>query len=186
MCKQTEKAKETKRIEQMGWLGFSLTSFLGTCLHFLYDLSGNCLATAPFSGVNESTWEHMKLLFFPMLLFAIAERRFLRGRADFWQVKLGGTLLGLILIPVLFYTYNGVIGKSPDFVNIAIFFVAAAVGYRYETRRFCQTAPTHKNSRLAAAAFCLLFALFVLFTFYPPHIGIFRDPLTGGYGIAYA
>lgn len=27
---------------------------------------------------------------------------------------------------VLFYTYNGAIGKSPDAVNIAIFFAAAA------------------------------------------------------------
>ena len=51
-------------------MGFALTSLFGTVLHFLYDLLGGAAWVAPFSGVNESTWEHMKLLFWPMLAFA--------------------------------------------------------------------------------------------------------------------
>ena len=104
-------------------MGFALTSLFGTVLHFLYDLLGGAAWVAPFSGVNESTWEHMKLLFWPMFLFAVAESLFVREREDFWCIKARGTLLGLLLIPVLFYTYNGVIGPSPDPINIAIFFI---------------------------------------------------------------
>ena len=115
-------------------LGFGVTSLLGTLLHFLYDLLGKSPLIASFSGVNESTWEHMKLLFWPMLIFAIVESLLFKDRDDFFNVKLRGILLGLILIPILFYTYNGVIGKSPDFVNIAIFFVSAAISYIYEAR----------------------------------------------------
>ena len=44
-------------------LGFAVTSLGGTLLHFLYDWTGKAAWAAPFSGVNESTWEHMKLLF---------------------------------------------------------------------------------------------------------------------------
>ena len=65
-------------------LGFAVTSLLGTVLHFLYDLLGGALWIAPFSGVNESTWEHMKLLFWPMLLFAAVQSLFFRERDDFW------------------------------------------------------------------------------------------------------
>ena len=50
--------------------GFALSSLAGTLLHFLYDWTGNLVAVAPFSGVNESTWEHMKLLFWPLFIFA--------------------------------------------------------------------------------------------------------------------
>ena len=114
-------------------MGFAVTSLVGTVLHFLYDWLGEAAWIAPFSGVNESTWEHMKLLFWPMLLYAIVQSFFFRDREDFWCVKLRGTLLGLGLIPVLFYTYNGVIGKSPDWINVTIFFVAAALAYLYET-----------------------------------------------------
>ena len=164
-------------------LGFGVTSLAGTLLHFLYDWLGGALWIAPFSGVNESTWEHMKLLFWPLLLFAAAQSLLFRDRKDFWCIKLRGTLLGLSLIPIIFYTYNGAIGKSPDWINIAIFFVSAAAVYIYETRLFASGKVRCKRPR---AAIFLLFALavaFTVFTFATPKLGIFEDPITGGYGI---
>lgn len=164
-------------------VGFAVTSLGGTLLHFLYDWLGGAAWIAPFSGVNESTWEHMKLLFWPMFIFAVVQSFFFKEREDFWCVKLRGILLGLGLIPVLFYTYNGVVGKSPDWINIAIFFISAAMVYIYETRQFNKEAIPCKNRRLAIATLCLVAVLFVVFTFATPEIGIFKDPLTETYGI---
>ncbi len=164
-------------------MGFAVTSLGGTLLHFLYGWLGGAMWIAPFSGVNESTWEHMKLLFWPMFLFAIVQSFFFRDRADFWCVKLRGILLGIILIPVLFYTYNGVIGKSPDWLNIAIFFVSAAIAYLNETRRFNRETTSCKNPKLALGLCCAIAILFAVFTFATPELGIFKDPLTGTYGI---
>ncbi len=163
--------------------GFATTSLLGTVLHFLYEWLGKATWVAPFSGVNESTWEHMKLLFWPMLLFAVVESFFFRDREDFWCVKLRGILLGLVLIPVIFYTYNGVIGRSPDWINIAIFFLSAAIAYIYETRAFHKEDTPCKRPRLALSLLFLIGVLFAVFTFKTPEIGIFKDPLTGTYGI---
>jgi hypothetical protein len=109
---------------------------------------------------------------------------FFRDREDYWCVKLRGILLGLILIPLLFYTYNGVVGKSPDWLNIAIFFVSAAVAYIYETRLFRTDGLRCRSPKLAFAALCAIALLFAVFTFAAPEIGIFRDPLTGTYGIS--
>lgn len=172
-----------KRFDLWQLFGFAVTSLLGTLLHYLYEWSGEALLIAPFSGVNESTFEHMKLLFWPMLLFAGVEFFFFRERRDFWSIKLRGILLGIILIPVLFYTYNGAIGASPDWLNIAIFFISAAVTYFYETRLFGKEAKESASPRLAFVLLCLTAALFVLFTFRAPKLGIFLDPLTGTYGI---
>ena len=163
--------------------GFAVTSLGGTLLHFLYDWLGEAVWIAPFSGVNESTWEHMKLLFWPMFIFAVIQSFFFRDRTDFWCVKLRGTLLGLALIPVIFYTYNGVVGKSPDWLNIAIFFVSAAIAYIFEARQFKNENISCKKPRLAIALLCVIAILFVIFTFKAPEIGIFRDPLTGTYCI---
>ena len=164
-------------------LGFGVTSFGGTLLHFLYDWLGEAVWIAPISGVNESTWEHMKLLFWPMLIFAVVESFFFRDYKNFWCVKLRGILLGLILIPVLFYTYNGIIGKSPDWLNIVIFFISAAISYIYENRLFNAEKVCLKEQKLSVAVLILIAVLFVVFTFATPKIGIFRDPLTGTYGI---
>ena len=117
-------------------VGFAITSLGGTLLHFLYDWLGKSMWIAPFSGVNESTWEHMKLLFWPMFIFAIVQSIYTKNKECFWHVKLRGIVLGLSLIPVLFYTYNGVVGISPDWINIAIFFISAAIAYIYETKLF--------------------------------------------------
>ena len=163
-------------------MGFAVTSLGGTLLHFLYDWTDSVLV-APFSGVNESTWEHMKLLFWPMFIYAIVQNFFFKDREDFWCVKLKGTLLGLALIPIIFYTYNGVIGQSPDWINIAIFFISAAVAYIYETRQFNNGTTTCKSPKIAFAILCVIALLFVVFTFATPDIGIFKDPLTGTYGL---
>lgn len=164
-------------------MGFAVTSFCGTLLHFLYDLTGGAVWIAPFSGVNESTWEHMKLLFWPMFIYAVVQSFFFKDIEIFWCVKLKGTLLGLVLIPVLFYTYNGVIGKSPDWINIAIFFVAAAVAYIYETRQFNNAELSCGLPRLSLVLLSVIGVMFIAFTFATPNIGIFKDPLTGAYGI---
>ena len=82
--------------------GFAAVTFGGTILHFLYDWTGGSILVSPFSGVNESTWEHMKLLFWPMFLFALVQRPFFRGQKSYWCIKLAGILLGLMQIPVLF------------------------------------------------------------------------------------
>ena len=164
-------------------LGFAVTALGGTILHFLYDWLGEAWCIAPFSGVNESTWEHMKLLFWPMLIFAVAQSFFFKKRRDFWCVKLRGTLLGLSLIPILFYTYNGAIGRSPDWLNIAIFFIAAAIAFLYETRLFNESRLTCRSTKLPIVILSAIAVSFVVFTFLTPEIGIFRDPINGSFGI---
>lgn len=164
-------------------MGFAVTSLLGTLLHFLYDWTGGVVIAALFSCVNESTWEHMKILFWPMFIFAIIQSFFFRDREGFRCIKLRGILLGLVLIPIIFYTYNGAIGKSPDWLNIAIFFISSGIAYIYETRQFNKGGTPCKRPRVAFILLCVIALLFVVFTFATPELGIFKDPLTGSYGI---
>jgi hypothetical protein len=117
-----------------------------------------------------------------MFIFGVFESFFFRENPSFWCVKLYGILIGVSLIPVLFYTYNGVIGKSPDWINIAIFFISAAAAYIYETRLYHHKLIC-KSPKAAVAVLSGIALLFIVFTFATPEIGVFRDPLTGTYGI---
>ncbi len=165
------------------FVGFGVTSLLGTLLHFLYDWTESPIA-ALFSGVNESTWEHMKLLFFPLFAFAILQGFFVgREYTCFWCIKLKGILLGLVLIPTLFYTLRGIFGPTPDWINITIFFVAAALTYLYETRLFKQEHRSCAFSKAALIVLCLIAVAFWVFTFLPPMIPLFEDPINGSFGI---
>ena len=55
--------------------GFLFTAVLGTFFHFFFDLTGGSVVAALISAVNESIFEHMKLIYYPMLLFALLQYR---------------------------------------------------------------------------------------------------------------
>ena len=120
----------------------------------------------------------MKLLFWPLFLFALVQWLFFRDQKNYWCVKLAEILLGLLLIPVLFNTYNGVFGKSPDWINIAIFYISAALVFLFEWWAFKRDQLQCRYPRIAFAAICLIGILFVVFTFAPPQIPLFQNPLT--------
>ncbi len=166
-----------KSISVWQMIGFIFTGIAGTLLHFLYDWTGQNPVIGAFSAVNESIWEHMKLLFFPMLVFSCIEyTRIGRQYPNFWCVKLLGSLLGLGLIPAIYYTYTGALGVSADWFNIAIFFITAAVVYRSETGLLQQNRLRCVHSGLAFVCLLLLGCLFVVFTFYPPGLPLFQPP----------
>ena len=91
-------------------------------------------------------------------------------------------MLGLYLIPTLFYTYNGVVGKSSDIINIAIFFISGLLAFYFETKLFKGDLKC-KRQRVCLLVLIVTGILFVLFTFFTPEIGIFADPVSGNYGI---
>ena len=93
----------------------------GTLLHFTYEwFGGNFWASV--GAVNESTWEHLKLLFFPMLAWTVIE--YLVFGADtpgYLPIRAVSILLGMLSIVVIFYTYSGVLGFNIAAVDIGSF-----------------------------------------------------------------
>jgi membrane-bound acyltransferase YfiQ involved in biofilm formation len=165
--------------------GFLFTGIFGTLLHFIFDWSNGNRFAALFSGVNESVWEHMKLLFFPMFLVAVLENCFLGKKYEnFMTVKLRGIILGSVLIPMIYYTYIDALGVSADWFNISIFFIANAAGYIYESKLIIKDKKTLLSSTASIVILFILAGVYFVFTFYPPHIPLFQDPVTGIYGIS--
>ena len=164
--------------------GFVFVSVLGILLHFLYDWSGENMFLAPISAVNESIWEHMKILFVPMFLYAILEHRFVSSvYPKFWCAKLWGILCGVLLIPVLYYTIQGAFGGSPDWVNIAIYFLVAASVFLLETHMLKHDHVCCKQPSVAFVVLCFLMVLFAILTFITPRIPLFADPIDRTYGV---
>jgi len=167
--------------------GFLFVSAAGTFLHFLYDLTGKSTAAALVSAVNESIWEHIKLVFYPMLLYSVAERHLTEEQTpSFRCIKLTGILLAMVCIPVVYYTYTGMFGISADWFNVTIFFLAAGAAYYLEYRLENSGCTCRISSGMWFAVLLLIAAAFTAATFRPPRIPLFRDPLTGSFGIGSA
>ena len=118
-----------------------------------------------------------------MLFFACAQYWFFRGDFPaFWWNKLIGILVGTLAIPILFYTYNGAVGKTPDWLNIVFFFLSAGLGFFVEYLLF-QNEFILPYPCIAFIGLLWIAFLFILFTFYPPYLPLFQDPITDLYGI---
>lgn len=164
-------------------IGLIFTGVTGVILHFLFGWSNQSAVVAPFSAVNESIWEHIKILFFPMLVFALIENLYIgKFYKNFWCVKLTGIVLGILLIPALYYTLNGAFGVTPDFVNIVIFYVTAAICFIAEIFLLKKSVINCNSPEKARVVLALIALVFVVFTFLPPKIPLFKDPVTNTYG----
>ena len=173
-----------KRLLRWELIGFAFTGAVGTLLHFVYEWTGGDPLIAAFCAVNESTWEHMKLLFFPALVFSVVQVWALgRTYPDLLEVRAISVLAGLALIPTLFYTYTGVLGFHVMWADIAVFFLAALGMCALEFRLLGRRRAALWRQVAGLLLLWVLAFLFVYWTFRPPHLGLWRDPVTGGYGI---
>lgn len=154
---------------------------VGFLLHFTYEWSSNNSVVGIFSAINESTWEHLKILFVPMLITTIIGYFYYNNISNYLCSKTKGILLALFFIIVFFYTYTGIIGKNFAIIDILSFIVAIILGevYTYKMIKSNEVC----NSFLLKIVLSILTLSFVIFTFRPPHIGLFKDPVSQSYGI---
>lgn len=148
----------------------------GTLAHFVYGFSGDNRLAGLFVPVNESIWEHMKLLFFPMLLFSVfAVVKFQNKNACLIPSLCFGILAGTFLIPVLYYIYTFFVGRSILFVDIAIFIFSTVAAF-FAAYKFTLSCSLKPYTVFLCILVGILFVCFLLFTYHPPELAIFSDP----------
>jgi len=158
------------------------TLILGTILHFTFAWSENNIFIGLFSAINESTWEHLKLAFFPMLITAtIGYFIFKDDFPSFLCSKTLGILIALFFTIVFFYTYTGIIGTNYAFLNIASFFLAIIIGEYTTYKLTLNNIPCNRTNY--SIILIILTISFIAFTFSAPRINLFKDPINSSYGI---
>ncbi|MBU7018072.1 MAG: hypothetical protein HXS44_11235 [Theionarchaea archaeon] len=162
-------------------LGIVFIFFLGSFLHFTFELSGYQKVVAVVAAVNESVWEHLKLGFWPAVLWALIEYPFLK-RSNFIAAKAVSLYVIPLSIVILFYLYTGILGHGSLVLDILIFALAIIAG-QFASYKILESQHLNRMTGVCLVAVILLIVAFVVFTFYPPHVFLFEDPLTGGYGI---
>lgn len=172
------------RVRQWELAGLFLVTVAGAVLHFVYNWTGKAIVVSAFVPVNESTWEHLKLLFMPYLAYSGVQYLAVGKRiGGFWHAKAAGVILGMAAIVIVFYTYTGILGRNFLWFDIGIFMLGVLVAFQESARRLHRHADRIWQERAGIFCLALLFLAFVLFTFFPPRIGLFLDPVTGRYGI---
>lgn len=179
------KEMEVNKLLKMQIIVIIVCLILGALLHFTYQWSGENLLVASLSAVNESVWEHLKLVFYPMLIMAIIEYPFVRQIVNnYIEAKIIGIFVAMSFMLVSFFTYTGILGTNFAIINILIFIISIILGewivYKLMNRNNESTTITKVLASIITVFFLICF---IVFTYNTPEVNLFRDYTTGEYGI---
>ena len=148
-------------------------AILGSLNHFLYDWTGGSSLAALFCPINESPWEHLKLLFFPFLFLTLgtaALRRFRDRR--FFYCRFLGVVCGMAFILVSFYTYTGIWGTHVLILDLLIFFLSVVLSFS-AAQFFFRALKQIPSANVIFTLWGAGIFFFFVFTCFPPGIPLF-------------
>lgn len=157
--------------------------------HFAYNLSGKNLMVGLFSPVNESTWEHLKFMFFPFLLWWIVIYLIRNKKCEIplntWIVSAAVSLvLAPLSVVLLFYSYTGALGIESLFIDISLVFVCYFISLCIASH-FLKYAKPNRWVIISVIIIAAILIAFIVFTFSPPQLPIFYDTKAKIYGILF-
>lgn len=168
------------------YIGIPVLFGAGAFMHYFYSLSGKNILVGLISPVNESVWEHLKLIFLPMVLwwgayYIIRGKKLSIDSNRWFTAGLISLMVSMIGIIFLYYFYTGAFGKKSVVIDIGILFIALSIGQILSFHIYKYFLGIHVYFVFLIVA--IIFYILALCTFKPPHIPLFQESKTGVYGI---
>lgn len=155
-------------------IGIPILFIIGSIFHFIYQWSGNNILIGFISPINESIWEHLKLVLIPMtiywLIYPLINPDIQKNK---WYFSLLISLISSILTIICFhYTYTGVFAIESLILDIFSLLLGITIGHLLGVHifKYGLAIPSFISLTLILA----LFIIFLIFTINPPHFPIFQ------------
>ena len=156
---------------------------LGYLFHYLFKFFSSSPFVAPLFPINESIFEHLKLLLYPFVLVSLIE--ILIRKKKFQSTlpyRIFGITFSIIFLPLTYYLLKRIFGNV-HIGNIILYFVflflSYFITYYFEKK---ETVSSKAVIILSYSTLFLLIFLFTLLTFLPPEAELFKDPTLNTYG----
>lgn len=163
-------------------LSTSVLLVLGFSFHELYKAT-DCGLFALIAPINESKWEHWKMVLYPMLVVGALDVLIFRVRG---ANMLFALCAGICVFQAVTFgsieLVEWIRGEAHLATHITTFVLGALAGQLVRYRIMLSTRPDGQLFVLGSAVLLLQIAVFTLFSFRPPRMEYFRDSLSGFYG----
>ncbi len=171
---------------------FGVINVVAGSLHFAFELSDFNQVVAVFGSVNESTFEHLKLYFWPALVYALVQHAYMRNSVNnYWWGKGLAMLVTPLTIIFAFYFYLGI--ALPILGNGLLVFdigtgVLGVLAGNIVSYRILTADPKPKRYNTAGLVIVgVLAVLMATAAWYPPEFFLYENffgyEYTGEYGI---
>jgi hypothetical protein len=156
------------------WLVWLITALVGTAWHFLYTWLPNPLVGL-IAPINESVWEHLKLLFWPFLLACPWLARQGRDPQRAWGACFAALLWMPVLLLGVYYPLKAGFDVQSEAMPILLYYLVLAAGF-YLARRLSHSAAIGRNAGVLLMLVGCYAACLVIFSVAAPMLPIFMSP----------
>ncbi|MFW9901398.1 MAG: DUF6512 family protein [Candidatus Thorarchaeota archaeon] len=165
-------------------LGIVFIVVVGALFHFMFEILNYWIPIASFFPVNESVWEHLKLPYWPLIIFSLIEYNFIKEEAkNFILGKTISFIIAISTILIVFYSYTAILGTELLIIDILSFVIGVIIG-QFVSYKIMRRDQLSKGYIYASWVIFIGFGiLFAIFTYFPPPIQLFLDSESGLYGI---
>lgn len=158
---------------------------LGTFIHFIYNILYKPFILGLFVPINESVFEHLKLVLIPLTLFGIIYSLVYgkkENNKNIWNYISIAVILSMIFVPIMHYLYIAIIKNTSTIFDIVLYILSIIFSYIYI---YIKNGKDNKKdtNKGGILLILLLYFIFVVFTICPPRVELFKDPINNTYGI---
>lgn len=158
---------------------FLVIGILGTLFHFVYEWTNENFIAGLFFPVSESIWEHLKLIFYPTLIYSSFEYFACKNKPENYIPATAVSIFwGMFVTTALYYIYSGILGFNVSFIDISIFFIAVIMLIVKRNKILRNEKFNTKNAVITSLILLGITAfLFAVWSYNPPSLGIFTPPV---------
>ena len=157
-------------------ISYVVAVLLGVLNHFLYDFLNKPIFLVPFIPIDESIFEHLKLLFYPILIVSLIEGVIKNYTLpSFISSRIISVIISSVFL-VLFYYFVTLFnnGKGIDLLNIISYFVFMGITYIMSDSLYNEF-ETNKNFTKIGLFLLILSVIFLtFFSWYKPNLDFFN------------
>ena len=156
-----------------------IVCLMGTLFHFVYDLLGKIKIFGIIFPINESVFEHLKLSFYPLIIWYISTYFIYKKKLNLvfkkWFIFMTfSILISIFLILSLYYIYTGAFGINSPIIDILIYLFAITAAQLIVNNLYYKIILRNYHFLASIVIIIILFTIFTIFTFSPPNFPIFK------------
>ena len=175
------KNKDNMVSEICGWAAICLAAVY---LRFAYELSGGSALGILLGAVNGSVWEHVKIFSIAYTGWAVMQLLWLRAPfRPYVAAKCAGLYLLIGGVTASSYICAAFAGSHRLMADMLAAFAITAAAQAVSMKLSTDWKRAEEFFAPALMLLMLYYVTFFSFTVFPPRLGLFKDPLTGGFGV---
>lgn len=163
-----------KKVLKFEILGFLFASSLGTLMHFAFEWSKSNAIVGLFCPINESVFEHLKLLFFPYLIWTFIEvAKLSQDKFNIYTAKLIGTTSAMLATLSVFYICLGMFGRHFEAISILSYYIGMLIGFLISYKIITFSKGKGLINGISFGMLIIIAIIFIFFTLFPANIPFF-------------